>query len=150
MHVHDTVEIAAPPVKVWPMLVDPEKVLKWCVTFRTFEYRGEQHAGPGTRVYVEEKAMGPLLKLNFEATEWKENKAIAFHMTSGSGVKSYDQRWEIQPTPSGSRFTFDEEVGMPFGIIGQLLGTVGKGTSERHVREMLAALKRLAEAEAGR
>jgi uncharacterized protein YndB with AHSA1/START domain len=146
MEVCGSVEIAAPPEKIWPLLVEPENILKWCVTFRKVEYRGEQHTGPGTRFYVEEKAVGPLMKLNFEATEWKENEALAFRMTSGTGVKSYQQRWALEPAPSGSRFSFTEQVGMPFGIFGRLIGTVARGSSERHVEEMLARLKGLAEA----
>ena len=145
MEVRESVEIAAPPEKIWPLLVEPENILKWCITFRKFEYRGEQRAGPGTCFYVEEKAVGPLMKLNFEATEWKENEALAFRMTSGTGVKSYQQRWAIEPAPSGSRFSFTEQVGMPFGIVGRLLGTVAQGSSERHVKEMLGKLKSMAE-----
>ena len=145
MEVHESVEIGAAPGKIWPLLVEPENILKWCITFRKFEYRGEQHAGPGTRFYVEEKAVGPLMKLNFEATEWKENEVLAFRMTSGTGVKSYEQRWALQPTPSGSRFSFAEEVGMPFGVVGHVLGAVAKGSSERHVKEMLGKLKSMAE-----
>jgi len=36
---------------------------------------------------------------------------------------------------------------MPFGVIGKLMGAVGKSSSEAHVKEMLAKLKSLAEAE---
>jgi uncharacterized protein YndB with AHSA1/START domain len=146
MEVHESVEIAAPPEKIWPLLVKPENILKWCITFRKFEYRGEQRAGPGTRFYVEEKAVGPLMKLDFEATEWKENEGLAFRMTSGTGVKSYWQRWALQPTTSGSRFSFSEQVGMPYGVIGRFIGNLARGSSERHVKEMLGKLKSLGEA----
>ena len=71
-------------------------------------------------------------------------------MTSGSGVKGYEQRWAIEATPSGSTFTFMEEVELPFGIIGKLMGAVGQRSSEAHVKEMLAKLKSLAEAEGRR
>jgi uncharacterized protein YndB with AHSA1/START domain len=146
MEVRRSVEIAAPPEKIWPLLVEPENILKWCITFRKFEYRGEQRAGPGTCFYVEEKAVGPLMKLNFEATEWKENEALAFRMTSGTGVKSYQQRWALESAPSGSRFSFSEQVGMPDGVIGRFIGNLARGSSERHVKEMLGKLKSLGEA----
>jgi hypothetical protein len=35
---------------------------------------------------------------------------------------------------------------MPFGVIGKLMGVVGRSSSEAHVREMLSKLKGLAEA----
>ena len=37
MRVQRSIEIAAPPAKIWPFLVEPEKVLKWCITLEKFE-----------------------------------------------------------------------------------------------------------------
>ena len=37
MKVQNSIEIAAPPEKVWPFLVEPGKIMKWCITFRKFE-----------------------------------------------------------------------------------------------------------------
>jgi uncharacterized protein YndB with AHSA1/START domain len=147
MRVESSVEIAAPPEKVWPFLVEPEKVLKWCITFRKFEYTSEQRSGVGTPLYIEEKVSPmPLMKLNFKVTEWVENERLAFSLTSGNLTKGYDQSWTVEAIPSGSSFTFSEDFKMPFGVIGKLMGVVGRSSSEAHVREMLSKLKGLAEA----
>ena len=42
MKVEKSVEIAAPLEKIWPYMVEPEKILQWVVTFQKFEYTGEQ------------------------------------------------------------------------------------------------------------
>ena len=34
---------------------------------------------------------------------------------------------------------------LPFGVVGQVLGAVAKGSSQRHVKEMLGKLKSMAE-----
>ncbi len=146
MRVQRSIEIAAPPEKIWSFLVESEKILKWCITFKKFEYTSEQRSGVGTPLYVEEKAGGPLMKLNFAVTEWVENERLAFSMTSGTGVKGYEQRWIVEATPSGSRFTFTENVELPFGIIGKLIGLVARFGSQANVGKMLAKLKSLAEA----
>ena len=148
MRVQRSIEIAAPPKKIWPFLIEPENILKWCITFRKFEYAGEQRSGVDTPLYIEEKAAGPmpLMKLNFTVTEWMENERLAFSMTSGTGVKGYEQKWIVEPTPSGSRFTFTEDVELPFGIIGKLMGLVGQNTSKATAGKMLVILKGLAEA----
>jgi len=147
MRVQKSIEIAAPPEKTWPFLVEPEKILKWCITFKKFEYTSEQRSGVGTPFYLEEKAGPmPLMKLNFSVTEWVENERLAFSMTSGTGVKGYEQRWMVENIPSGSRFTFMEEVELPFGIIGKLIGLVGQNMSKATVGKMLVILKSLAEA----
>lgn len=146
MRVQRSIEIAAPPEKIWPFLIEPEKILKWCATFKKLEYTSEQRS-TGTTIYIEEKAgPTPLMKLNFTATEWVENERLALRMTSGSGVKIYELRWTLEPTPSGSKFTFMENFELPFGIVGKLICAVGQRTSENHVKEFLAKLKSLVEA----
>lgn len=146
MKVQKSIEIAAPPDKIWPFLIEPEKILKWCITFLKFEYTGEQRSGVGTTFYLEEKAGGPLMKLNFRITEWVENERVAFSMISGTFVKGYEQSWTVEATPSGSRFTFMEEVKLPYGIIGKIMGLFGQRGSEATVGKMLPKLKSLAEA----
>ncbi len=145
MRVEKTIEIVAPPEKIWPFLVEPDRVLQWYSTFRRFEYSGDVHSGVGTRLYIEEQAMGPVMKLNFEATEWKENERLALRMVSGTGVKSYEQQWSLEPTAGGSRFTFAEQVELPYGVLGKLLGLVGERMSAATVDKVLARLKALVE-----
>jgi len=146
MHVRQSVEIATPPERIWPLLVEPDNVLKWYPTLRRFEYEDAGQRGPGARVYAEEKASGMLMKLHFVITDWVEDRMVSLHMVSGTGVKGYDQSWRVEPVSTGSRFTFEEHVELPYGVLGTLLGRVGQRSSEGHVREMLAKLKVLAEA----
>ena len=146
MKIQRSIEIASPPEKIWPFLVQPEKILKWCIFLQKFEYTGEQHSGVGTPFYSEEKAGGRLMKLNFVVTEWVQNKSVACRMTSGNFLKGYEQRSTIEATPSGSRFTYIEESKLPYGVIGKILGLFARSSSEAHVKEMLAKLKSLAEA----
>lgn len=145
MNVHRSIEIAAKPEHVWPLLVEPDKVMRWYTTLDEFRYVDERR-GPGAQVHLVERAIGPTLKVDFEASEWVDNRLLALHMTSGSGVKAYDQRWSLEPLAGGCRFTFDESVELPFGPLGRLLGAVAQRTSDAHVTEMLATLKGLAEA----
>ncbi len=145
MDVQGSIEIEAPPERVWPLLAEPENVKRWYTTLDDFEYIDDRR-GPGAHIRAVERAPGSRLRIEFEATRWVENRSLVLHMTSGSGVKAYDQRWEIVPSPAGCRFTFDEHVVLPYGVLGRMLGAVAKGTSQRHVTEMLVKLKELAEA----
>lgn len=146
MRVQQSIAISAPPGRVWPFFIEPEKVLQWCITFRRFEYTGERRSGVGAPIYLEEKAAGPLMKMSFQVTDWAENQRIAMKMTSGGPLKSYEQRWTLAPSESGSVFTFVEEIRMPFGVLGRLIEKIGRGRSEAAVREMLGKLRSLAEA----
>jgi uncharacterized protein YndB with AHSA1/START domain len=146
MRIQKTIEIAAPPERIWPFFVEPDRVLQWCSTFRKFEYSGDLRSGVGTPLYIEEQAVGPVMKMHFEVTEWKENDKLALRMVSASSVKSYEQEWWLDPTPSGTRFTFVEEIEFPFGVFGKLLGLIAQRMSAATVDKMQAKLKALAEA----
>ena len=145
MRIQKSIEIIALPEKIWPFLVKPENILKWCLTFKKFKYSSDKYSGIGTTFYVEEKASGPLMKLNFTVTEWIENEKLSFKMISGTGVKEYKQAWSLKSTSTGSIFTFFEEVVLPLGVIGKLIGAFLKKSSEAHVNKMLIELKNLAE-----
>ena len=146
MRVKKAIEINALPEKIWPFFVEPEKVLQWYSTFRRFEYTSNHRSGVGTPIYIEEQAGGSLMKIHFEATEWEENAKLALRMVSGSGVKSYKQVWLLEITSSGSRFTFMEEIELPMGIIGKLIGLIAQRMSEATVSKIQLKLKALAEA----
>ena len=146
MRIQRSIEVAAPPEKIWPFLVEPEKILKWFTLLKKFEYTSEQRSGVGTPFYYEEKSGGQLMKLNYAVTEWVENKKLAFSLTSGS-LKKDDQVWSIEALPSGSRFTMFEDVEMPWGIIGKVIGALFGGMMiGKNIEHILANLKRLAEA----
>ena len=146
MRVQKSVDIAAPPVKIWPYFIEPEKVLRWCITFKKFEYISDQHGGVDTLIYIEEQAGGPLMKMQFKIKEYKENEKLSLQMVSGSGVKAYEQSWSLTPTPLGSQFTFMEDVTLPYGFIGELIGNFMSAGSAATVGKMLAKLKSMAEA----
>jgi carbon monoxide dehydrogenase subunit G len=145
MKVQKSIDIKATPDKIWPFFVEPEKVLQWCITFKKYEYNNKQYTGVGTPIYIEEQAGGPLMKMNFKITDCKDNEKLSLQMISGTGVKAYKQNWSLEPIPSGSRFTFQEEVTLPFGVIGKLLGSIMEGSSAANVGKMLAKLKSLSE-----
>lgn len=146
MKVEKSIDISVAPGKIWPFLIHPEKILMWFDSFKKCEFINEKQTGTGTAYYVEEKVPGPLRKINFEATVWDENKSLTLEMTSGTNVTSYRIRWNLEATPSGTTFHFVEEIGMPFGVIGKILGVLGQGTADKMVEGMLLKLKNLSEA----
>jgi len=144
--IHRSIEIAAVAEKIWPFLVEQEKILKWGITLKTFRHTSEQHNGVGTPFYFEERAVGRLMKLNFIVTEWIVNERVAFKMISGNFVKGYEQRYTIVASPSGNRLTCSEDVKLPYGILGKVAGLFRRSISEAHLEHMLVKLKSLVEA----
>ena len=146
MKAQGSIVITAPPEKIWPYLVEPEKVLLWSSTYKEYEYAGEQHSGVGTKYYLEEQAGGPLMKITFQAKEWEVNKKLALKMISGSGVKDYEQVYSLEKTPQGSQLDFVEKVEMPMGLLGKLIGLLAEGMSAKTITKIQLKLKELVEA----
>lgn len=147
MRVEKSIEIAAPTERIWPFLIEPEKIMRWFTLLRKFEYTGDKRSGVGTTFYYEEKSGPRLMKLNFEVMEWVENERLAFIMTSGP-LKKDDEVWSIKATPSGSIVTLTMDVEMPWGIIGKIMDSLFVGrTVGKHQGEILANLKTLIEAQ---
>jgi uncharacterized protein YndB with AHSA1/START domain len=149
MIIENSIHINESKERIWPYMTDPQKILQWCITFKKFEYTSEQREGIGTTFYVEEKAAGPMpvSKLDFRTTEWIENEVISFSKISEGGPPKYIQEWKIIPENSGSKFTFKEEIIMPFGFFGKIIESFAKGISESSVEKMLFKLKNYVESE---
>ena len=56
------------------------------------------------------------------------------------------QEFSLERTPAGSRVTFMEEIELPYGVIGKLLGLAAERMSAVTVVKMEAKLKELAQA----
>ena len=150
MKVRKSIEIAAPAEKVWPFLVEPEKIKKWFTSLETFEYLEDQRSGAGTPVYVEERIPGRILTVTFVADEWVQNERIILTATSSNYPTRYHIAWSIEPTDSGSWFTFLEDFGYPYGIWGKILDLLGPTVARANMAKSLSELKRLVEAENSR
>ncbi|MBI4187959.1 MAG: SRPBCC family protein [Chloroflexi bacterium] len=146
MKIKKSIEIAAGAERIWPFLVEPENILKWCGTVKRILHTSEQRSGLRTSFYFEERAVGRLMKLHFVVTEWIVNRSVAFKMTSGNLVRGYEQRYTLEPTANGIRFTCFENVTLPFGILGKFVELFRRPISEAHLERMLVKLKSLGEA----
>ena len=111
MKIQRSIEIKALAGKIWPLLVMPENIKKWCPV-ETIRYCGQQHVGLKTPFYFEELAIGRLIKMNFMVTEWVLNESVAFKMTSGDFVKGYELRYTIERTHSGNRLALMQKTAL--------------------------------------
>ncbi len=146
MKVSESIEIMAAPAHIWPFRVDPDKVLQWCITFKKFQYTGDQCGGAGAPLYIEEDAGNGLAKMEFVVQDWRENEKLELRMVTGASYRSYEQHMSLEPSNGGSRFTYSEELVLPYGILGRVIGWIAERMSARTLHTMLSRLKALAEA----
>ncbi|MCJ7780294.1 MAG: SRPBCC family protein [Acidimicrobiia bacterium] len=146
MKVSMSVDIDPPPERVWPYLVEPEKTMSWYTSLQKFEYTSDG-AGPDSTFYWEEDVRGKIYWNHFRTTEWVANRVFAYVMTSSSFFKAYTERWEIEPTASGCRFSFNDTLVFPYGPWGKVMGFFGERMAKKSSQQILQNLKRLAEAD---
>ncbi len=146
MKIQKSIEIATPADKIWPHLIEPASVMKWCRHVeRIILHSNERNHGLGGTFYLEERAMGRLLKLHFIVTEFEVNRRFAFKMISGDLVKGYEQKYTLEPHLYGTRLTCFEHVILPLGIMGKAAGLFRKPISEARVSKMLVNIKSMGE-----
>ena len=147
MLVRMSVDIDAPPEKVWPFLVEPEKAKQWFTLLEVYEWTSEEKGGIGSTFYWEERVGNTLYHLHFKTTEWVPNEVFGYVMTEGDFFKSYTERWEIEKTSTGSRFTFNDNIVFPYGPFGRIIGFFAARGARETGAVILPKLKELAEAD---
>jgi uncharacterized protein YndB with AHSA1/START domain len=141
-----SVDIDAPPERVWPYLIEPEKTMSWYTSLQKFDYTSVR-PGPDSTFYWEEDVRGKIYWNHFRTTEWVENQVFAYEMTSSSFFKAYTERWQIEPTASGCRFSFNDTLVFPYELWGKVMGFFGERMAKKSSQQILQNLKRLAEAD---
>jgi uncharacterized protein YndB with AHSA1/START domain len=108
--VQRSIEIRAPPEKIWPYLADPEKLRQRFASIEDFSHTSERHGGVGATVSMRGRAVDQVYSFRFVITEWVEDRVFAFRMTSADIFKAYGERWIITPVPGGSCFSFHDRI----------------------------------------
>ena len=145
MKVKQSIDINVPPEKLWPLLITKEKLLKWHPRAQEFDFIGDQHSGVGAKFYMVGKTDGRFMKSICEITEWQENKKFAFRQIWGM-MKKFETEFIIEPAEAGSRLTMIWDTVMPYWIIGQIMLWWMSKQWVKMSEEMLANIKKLAEA----
>ena len=147
MKLEESIDVAAPPENIWPVITKRENVFKVDRLIRRFDFVGEQHSGLGTMFYMEKETDGRLIRSLCIFTEWEENRKLAFHQFLGGDVKGMQVAYTIEATKTGSRITLMHEVTMPYWIIGKIIELlVIRPVMEKVGPEVVANIKKLAEA----
>lgn len=158
MKVTMSIEIDAPPEVVWPFLVVPEKTrawfaaadtrgMGWAVSAESFEWTSEP-GGVGSTFRWFDESGDSTLNIDFVTTEWDPPYVFGFRMTAGEVYRSYDERWVIEETPTGSRFTFNDHIEFPYGPIGKVIGWFAARGAAKTGGQILSTLKQRVEEEA--
>jgi hypothetical protein len=120
-----TIDIQAPPERVWPIMSDVERWHEWTPSIRKVVRLDSGPMGMGSRVRVHQ----PRLPVAFwQVTEWQPGRSFTW-VSRNPGVR-VTARHAIEPTAAGSRVTLSLQYE---GIFGALLARVTRGITLRYV-----------------
>ena len=142
MGVKVSVDIDAPLDEVWREAADLASHAEWMRDADRIDFVGDQRTGVGTTMEVLTK-IGPLSTTDvIEVTSWRDRREIG---VVHRGVVTGTGRFLLEEiTPHRTRFTWDEELEMPwyFGgnvgapISSRVLGAVWRGNLNRLKRRI--------------
>lgn len=140
MRVAAEVTVPAIPADVWVALLEWERQPEWMVDAVTVRVASPRRSGAGTRVEVRTRILGlPLLTDLLEVTEWDPPRRLVMvrrGFVRGRGT------WRLEPDPSGTRFTWSEEIRVPVPVVGELALFGYRPVMRRLMRRSLENLAR--------
>lgn len=137
--------VEAPVARVWEVLTDWEGQPRWMQDARSVAVLSPHREGTGVVLRCRtDIAAGIVVTDDMVTTAWQDQRLVAVRhlgrIIRGEGA------FELLPTPEGTRFTWWEDVTVPFGPLGdRAAALLVVPPVTRVFRRSLAALKRVCE-----
>jgi len=147
--VETSIEIKAPPEKVWEMLAwdrFPEWDEGTQKNAKSVEYTSEvgtledkYRVGATCRMTTKDR------DLDFEITESVENEKIMARVTGAPFVTQLFLTYILEPVEAGTKLTYRMDYEIPWGIFGKFLDKLTHRMSEKELERSLEKLKSILE-----
>ncbi len=144
--IEKSIEIGAPPEKVWEMLA-LDRWPEWMDGWKNAKYTSEVHKPKdkykvGALAHITELRT----KYDFEITESLENEKITFSSKGrGGGRTTMTITYILGRVEDGTKLTYAIDYEPPWGILGKGLGRLFRGVGEKGVEKELKKLKSILE-----
>jgi uncharacterized membrane protein len=132
-----SVDIQAPPPRVWGVMADVERWPEWTASVRSVKRLDSGRLAVGSRARIRQPRLPPAL---WEIVAVDEGRSFTW-VSRGPGVR-VTARHEVEPTAAASRATLSLRFEGP---LGGLLARVTSGINARYLGMESAGLKRRSE-----
>lgn len=146
--VRSEIEIAAPPERVWEVLVDPDRLPQYNVTIVEVSDATGRLDQVGSTYRAVTKVYGRRIEGPWEVTEVTPMHRIV-QRGSGAGGASATVNGTVEPSGDGTQAAVEVDYQLPAGFVGAVANKLFVERSvERDVRHTMENLKALVESEA--
>lgn len=132
-----TIDIAAPPERVWEVMRDVERWHEWTPSISSIRRLDGKRFGLGSRVLIRQPKLPP----NYSTvTEFEPSEGFTW-VSRSPGVRA-TARHVIVPSGAGSRVTLSVHFG---GLLGWFVARMVRGLTERYLAMEAEGLKNRSE-----
>jgi uncharacterized protein YndB with AHSA1/START domain len=128
-----SVEIAAPPERVWSVMVDGARWPEWTASVTSVTRLDGGPLRIGSRARIHQPRVPPA---EWRVTELDEGRS--FTWVTGSALARATARHQVEPIPSGTRATLAIRYS---GLLGGLVGRLTRALNDRYLALEAAGLK---------
>ena len=139
MRIRVSTLIPAPPERVWADVRDLASHVEWMADAEAIRFTTSQTSGVGAAFDCETR-IGPLRTTDrMEVVEWLEGSVIGVRHV---GVVTGTGRFTLTPEGGGTRFSWDEQLAVPWGLGGPLAAPVLRFVWRRNLRRLRSRFER--------
>ena len=145
IEVRTSVDIDAPPERVFETAVDPCRLEDWVTTHRSLVDEPEGELGEGTTFRQKLKVAGLSFKVTWRITKIDRPRRVEWE-GEGPGGSSAHVSYSMEPRDGGTRFDYVNVFELPGGkLAAKAAGLVGEEKGREEAERSLANLKALIE-----
>ena len=144
MKVERTTEIAAPPDRVYDLVMDPRRLEEWVTIHHYLEDAPEGQLKEGSKLTQVLKLAGRRFHVRWTVVENDPCRRVVWE---GDGPVASHARvvYQFEPNSNGTRFTYLNEYRLPGGPFGRLAGSAVSRITAKELDGSLARLKQIVE-----
>jgi uncharacterized membrane protein len=140
-----SIEIEAPPEKVFAFINDEKKMNELSKGMAEGEYTSKGPVGVGSTLHYVGKAGGSQAEWDMEITEFEKNKKVAMRTIGASKFKMTGSH-TLEPTARGTKLTNTMDYELPYSILGKIVDKLKvhkdiEKQVEKQLRDMKKALE---------
>jgi carbon monoxide dehydrogenase subunit G len=143
MKMEQTIDIDAPPEKVYEVLMDPHRLGDWVTIHGGLETKHDGSLKIGEELVQKLKVAGQKFKVHWTVVKDGQRR-IEWNGKGPMGSKA-KVVYDLEPRDGGTRFCYMNEYAAPGGPIGALAARAVSGKARSEGRKSLEKLKRLLE-----
>jgi uncharacterized protein YndB with AHSA1/START domain len=140
-----SIDIAAPPERVWALAMDPNCLSEWVTIHRRLHGHDDGPPRKGFEMVQTLHLRGVNFKVHWELVAFEEGHHAEWH-GRGPARSHAETEYRLTPVDGGTRFDYRNEFTAPLGPLGRVASRalVG-GLPRREADASLRKLKKLAE-----